>query len=196
MGLIEAPALLDDPPVIVRHRIDVHNYYRMAESGILPPDARVELIEGEVLDMPPMGTRHRTAMVRLDDALRKAVGTAAMVMCQVPLRLNDLNETEPDLLLLPRRDDFYAEIVLTPAHVLLVVEISDSTRAYDLRIKAPLYARAGVPALWVFDLADRRLHSFTAPHGGLWTVTTVHECPGPTAVPGLDGIEVDLTGVV
>jgi Uma2 family endonuclease len=196
MGIIEAPALLDDRPVVVRHRINAQNYYRMAENGILPPDARVELIEGEILDMPPMGTRHRTALVRLDHLLRKAVGTAAMVMNQVPLRLDEFNETEPDLLLLPHRDDFYADIVIAPEHTWLVVEVADSTRAYDLRIKTPLYARAGVSALWVLDLQGRRLHSFTAPLGGLWTVATVQERPGLTAVPGLDGIEVDLTGLV
>jgi Uma2 family endonuclease len=196
MGIIEAPALLDDRPVVVRHRINAQNYYRMAESGILPPDARVELIEGEILDMPPMGTRHRTALVRLDHLLRNAVGTAAMVMNQVPLRLDEFNETEPDLLLLPQRDDFYADIVIAPEHTWLVVEVADSTRAYDLRIKTPLYARAGVSALWVLDLQGRRLHSFTAPLGGLWTVATVQERPGLTAVPGLDGIEVDLTGLV
>jgi Uma2 family endonuclease len=81
-------------------------------------------------------------------------------------------------------------------HTLLVVEVADSTRAYDLRIKTPLYTRAGIPALWVFDLQGQRLHSFSAPRGGLWTSATVQECPGLTALPGLDGIEVDLTGVV
>jgi Uma2 family endonuclease len=169
----------------------------MAESGILPPDARVELIEGEILDVPPMGARHRTALVRLDFVLRKAIGAAALAMSRFALRLDEFNEPEPDLLLLPHRDDFYTDIVIAPMHTLLVVEIAaDSTFAYDLRIKAPLYARAGVPALWVFDLQGRRLRSFSAPRGGLWTVATVQECPGLTAVPGLDAIEVDLAGVV
>jgi Uma2 family endonuclease len=179
-----------------RWRFDVHQYHRLAEAGILAPDARVELIDGEVIEMAPMGTRHRTALVRLDDALRSAVaGHRIQVMNQVPLRLSDGAEPEPDLLLLPKRDDDYADVVLAPHHTLLVIEISDTTLDHDLNVKAPLYARAGVPELWVIDLPNRRLHAFSAPEGGLWTRVHVHTAPARLPLPGVEGAQADFSGV-
>lgn len=184
-----------EEPRILRHRITVDDYYRMAEVGVLAPDARVELIDGEVIDMAPMGTRHRYVVMSLTRLLLRAVGDAALVSAQLPLRLGDQSEPEPDLALLKSRADGYATVMPGGKDTLLVIEVSDTTLAYDVRIKAPLYARHGVPELWVVDLAGGLLRRFGAPEGDAWGDASATANPGRVALPGLPGIAVDLAGL-
>ncbi len=184
-----------EEPRILRHRITVDDYYRMAEVGVLAPDARVELIEGEVIDMAPMGTRHRYVVMSLTRLLLRAVGDGALVSAQLPLRLGDHSEPEPDLALLKPRDDGYATRMPGGEDTLLVIEVSDTTLAYDVRIKAPLYARHGVPELWVIDLSGGLLRRYSAPEGDAWGEASATPNPGRVALPGLAGIEVDLAGL-
>ena len=152
-----------DEPRFVRHRLSVDDYLRMAEAGVLTADARVELVNGEVIDAAPMGTRHHSPVLRLSQRLQFAVGGAALVSTQLPLRLDAHNEPEPDLALLRTRQDFYANALPTASDALLVIEVSNTTLADDVRIKAPLYARHGVAELWVLDLPGALLRRFSAP---------------------------------
>ena len=145
-----------EEPRVARHKLTVEEYYRMAEVGVLAHDARVELIEGEVIDMAPIGSKHYSAVARLHRMLQLAWADKAMVVAQSPLRLSKRSEPEPDIVVLKPRDDFYASALPTGPDSLLVVEVSDTTLAYDVRIKAPLYARHGVPEYWVFDLSGQR----------------------------------------
>ncbi|HUL83028.1 MAG TPA: Uma2 family endonuclease, partial [Gammaproteobacteria bacterium] len=149
-----------------RHRITVEHYYRMAEAGLFQPDERVELIDGEIIDMPAMGVLHASALARLDDILTATVAGRAMVRSQLPLRLSEESEPQPDLALVKRRGDYYAERHPTAADVLLVIELADSTLRYDLEVKVPLYARHGVAETWIVDLANARLHSYRKPEDG------------------------------
>jgi len=182
-------------PQLKRHRLTVENYHRMAETGVLSDDARVELVNGEIINMAPMGSKHHSAVLRLSSLLNQAVGAAAMVSTQLPIRLDEHNEPEPDLALLKFRPDFYAQALPTGADTLLVIEVSDTTLAYDVRIKAPLYARHGVPEMWVLDLANGLLHRFTAPRDGVYTDVSALKGPGVVDLPGLPGCGVDLSGV-
>src|SRR5262245_27163525 len=109
-----------------RHRITVEEYHRMAEVGLLAPDARVELIDGEIIDMPPMGSRHAAIVRRIQELLTDAVGKRALVQAQLPVRLDNYSEPEPDLAVLARREDYYAAKHPTPADTLLAVEVSES----------------------------------------------------------------------
>jgi Uma2 family endonuclease len=184
-----------DEPLFVRHRLSVDDYHRMGDIGVLAADARVELLNGEVIDMAPMGQRHHSTVLRLSQRLQFAVGGRALVSTQLPVRLDAHSEPEPDLALLCARQDFYASALPSAADTLLVIEVSDATLAYDVRIKVPLYARHGVPECWVLDLPGGLLRRFAAPEGDAYTDTSVIERPASMALPGLPGCTLDLSGV-
>ena len=190
MGVVEEPGLLQ------RHRVSVDEYYRMAEAGVFPPDARIELIEGEVIDMPPMNSRHYSAVLRLNRLLTHAASERAAVACQLPLGLSNRSEPEPDLLLLAPRADDYVYAKPTAEDVLLLIEVSDTTARYDRRIKVPLYARHGVTEVWIVDLDEGVLRFFRQPSGDRYLETTTAETPGLTPVAALPGLMVDLSGLL
>lgn len=185
-----------EEPRIQRHRWTVEQYHRMAEAGLFPPDSRVELIHGEVIEMAPMGSRHYAVVMRLNSLLSAAVGQRASVGCQGRLRLGPASEPEPDLCVLKLKDDFYASALPTAADAWLVIEVADTTLAYDLRVKLPLYAQHGVPTCWVVDLQTPLLRVFADPHDGQYRHVQELASPGRLAVPGLDGVELDLHGIL
>jgi Uma2 family endonuclease len=123
--------IADSPAVLQRHRLTVDEYYRMARAGVFAPEARVELIEGEVIDMAPFGTRHASAVKKLNALLSAAAKGSAIVAVHDPLRLSNDSEPEPGLMLLRPRADSYAHAHPGPADVLLLIEVSDSTAACD-----------------------------------------------------------------
>jgi len=178
---------------VTRHKISVDEYYRMAEVGLLAPDARVELIEGEIVDMAPIGSGHSGWVNRLNHLFVRAVGERAVVMVQGPIRLGPRSEPQPDLAILKPRADFYGQGHATPADILLLIEVSDATLRYDLQTKVPLYARHGIPAVWVFDRGDRRLRRFRTPSEGRYLDVTETGAPGLEPIPGLDGLAVDVS---
>jgi Uma2 family endonuclease len=147
----------------VRHAFTVAEYYRMAEAGVLPPGRRTELIDGDVIEMSPIGTKHAACVTRLQRTLSSRLGTRADVRVQQPVRLTDASEPEPDVALVARRGDDYEAGHPTPADVLLVVEVSDTTLAFDRAVKAPLYAQAGIVEYWLVDLANRLVEVHRSP---------------------------------
>jgi Uma2 family endonuclease len=163
----------------------------MAEVGLLAPDARVELIEGAIVDMAPIGERHIAAVMHLNHRLVEAVGKQALVSVQGAVRLGIHDQPQPDFAVLRLSADAYRKHVPTPADVLLLIEVSDSTQAFDLGAKALLYARHGIAEYWVVDVERSVLHVFREPnddgYGEVLTLT-----PGRLPIPGL-GISVDLT---
>ena len=147
---------LERPGSALRHLFDVDDYYRMAEAGILSREDRVELIEGEIVDMAPIGSAHAGTVNRLARLAAKAMAEGSvLVSMQNPLRLDAHSEPQPDLMLLRPRADDYRDSHPTPADVLLLVEVADSTLAYDRGPKLALYARHGVPEVWIVDLGGR-----------------------------------------
>ena len=164
------------------------DYHRMVDAGILHEDSPVELIEGEILEMSPIGRRHRAGVDRLTRLFTGALGDRAIVRVQSSVVLGVRNEPEPDVVLLRPRADFYADADETPDDVLLIVEVADSSLEYDLRTKAPMYARYGVPELWIVDLNHDQVLLFRdpTPHG--YTTTRVirrGESLSPRAFPSL-----------
>lgn len=149
--------------LMTRHRLTVDDYHHMAESGILGPDDRVELIAGEVLDMSPIGSLHAALVAALSDYLGRLAAGQLTVWSQNPIRLDDSSEPQPDIALVKPRPDFYAAAHPGPADTLLVVEVAESSLAYDLGVKVPLYARHGIPEVWVIDAATRTTHRFREP---------------------------------
>ncbi len=139
------------------HRFTVKDYHRMAEADIFEPDDRVELIDGEVFELPPMGSRHAAGVSRLNHHLRR-VGDEAIVSVQSPVQIGELSEPQPDLAILRFRDDFYENHHPMPPDIHLVIEVADTSLRHDLVRKAPLYVAGGVPEVWVVDLVAEVVH--------------------------------------
>ena len=133
----------------------------MGESGIFAPDERVELIEGEIIQMTPIGPPHIGTVIHLNALLVRGAGDLAVVSPQLPVRLGDLSMPQPDLALLKARSTFYTDAHPRGEDVLLVIEVSDSSVRYDRRVKLPLYARSAIPETWLVDLLNARVETFT-----------------------------------
>ncbi len=167
----------------------------MAEVGLLAPDARVELIEGEIIDMAPIGTPHRGMVILLDELLHEAVGKRATVSCQSSIRLGEYSEPEPDLAILQRRTDSYRGKTPACEDTLLLIEISDTTWRYDRQRKVPFYARQGIPEVWIIDLSHCTVHFFRALSGERYAQESASKTPGAVAIPGVPGASVDLSAL-
>jgi len=135
----------------------------MAEAGILSEDDRVELIEGEIVEMSPIGSHHAACVNRLTRLFSRQGGDRAIVSVQNPIRLSEYSEPEPDLALLRPRADFYAEALPGPEDTLLVVEVMETSAQYDRERKLPLYAEAGIPEVWLVDLAAECIEVYRRP---------------------------------
>ncbi|MFM8332583.1 MAG: Uma2 family endonuclease [Candidatus Methylumidiphilus sp.] len=155
-------------PLIQRHRYSVDEYYRMAETGILKPNERVELIEGEIIDMAPIGTSHTSVVKRLNAIFTHHAGTKAIVSVQDPIRLGKNSEPQPDIALLRYREDFYRHAHPGPEDILLLVEVADSSLRFDQDIKLPLYARHGIPEVWIVDLGHQLVEVYRRPADGAY----------------------------
>jgi Uma2 family endonuclease len=179
--------------LLPRHRVTVDEYYRMAETGLIAPDARTELIEGEVIEMPPIGSPHAAAVSQLQGLLYSATQGRAGLRVQNPIRLDNYSEPQPDLAVVLPRKDFYRSSHPLPADTLLVVEISKSTLRLDLNVKVPLYARRQIPEAWVVDLEHNRMHFFRFPQNGIYTDVSFTDTPAVVALTALPGVTVDLS---
>jgi len=168
----------------------------MAEVGLLAPDARVELIEGEIIDMAPIGTDHGGVVDELARLFIKAVDDNARVRIQGAIRLDRTSEPQPDLALLVPRADRYRHAQPSPADVLLIIEVSDSTLRYDRDVKVPLYARHGIPEVWIVNLPHNELRIYHSPESGRYADQSVTKEPGITPIAALPGIKVDLSGIL
>jgi Uma2 family endonuclease len=151
---------------IQRRWFNVDEYYRMIDAGILSEDDRVELIEGEVIKMSPIGKFHAACVKRINALFGRIAGRSAIVSVQDPIRLDDFSEPQPDIALLKPRDDFYSSGHPTPEDVLLVVEVADTSAQYDRMKKMPLYARAGIPEGWLIDVARDLIEVYSHPANG------------------------------
>ena len=143
--------------------ITVDDFEAMGRAGVLGEDARVELLEGQLYAMSPIGSRHAACVNRLNQALTVQVQNRAIVSVQNPIRLDDYSEPEPDIALLRPREDFYASAHPGPQDVLLVIEVADTSVAGDRRIKLPLYARSGIPEVWLVVLEAGEVEVYRQP---------------------------------
>ena len=176
-----------------RHKIDVVAYYRMAEAGILGEDDRIELIDGDLIDMAPIGQDHAGSVNRLNEAFVLACAGRAIVSGQNPIRIDEFNEPQPDIAILRRRADFYTTGERPgPADALLVMEVADSSLRYDRGVKLPLYARAGIAEYWILDLRHRTLEVHRTPRGGDYLEKAEHGKGERIALALMPEIVVDL----
>jgi Uma2 family endonuclease len=165
---MQIPAVRDAPKdpsqAPGQHRWSVTDYYRMAEAGLLGEHDRVELIEGELIDMAPIGSRHAYYVDRLVEliyASRKGSEDSFMLRCQSPVRLSPWSEPRPDIALLRPRS--YADAHPGPEDVLLIIEVADSSLQYDREVKLALYARHGIAEVWLVDLRQNLVTMYREP---------------------------------
>ena len=148
---------------LTRVRFSVSDYHRMGEVGILGPNDRVELIDGEIVTMSAVGCLHAGTVNRLTSFLVRTLGDRAVVSVQNPVQLSDDTEPEPDLAVLLPRDDFYSTAHPLPPDVLLLIEVGDSSFLADRRSKLPRYARAGIRETWLANLEAGAVERHTNP---------------------------------
>ncbi|HKS28375.1 MAG TPA: Uma2 family endonuclease [Pyrinomonadaceae bacterium] len=153
---------------VAKHFFTVEQFERMGEAGILTEDARFELIEGEILEMAPIGSRHAGCVLFLSRFLNRAVGDIAFVSTQNPIQLDDFTQPQPDVALLRLSDDFYRSSHPKPQDVLLLIEVADTTVDYDRLVKLPLYAKAGIPEVWIINLPAELIEIYSAPNEGAY----------------------------
>jgi Uma2 family endonuclease len=156
---------------LLRGPFTVADYYRMAECGVLRPDERVELLDGQVVPMTPIGSRHQGCVDCLNRLMQQRAGGAVIVRVQGPVHLEDRSEPEPDLALLAPRADTYRTAHPRPEDTLLVIEVADTSLEFDRDVKVPLYAGAGIPEAWLVDLNAGRIEVYLDPASGAYATT-------------------------
>jgi Uma2 family endonuclease len=149
---------------VALHRFNVKEYYRMAETGLLRPGARVELLDGRILDMSPIGPSHGGVVKRLTRLFTRFPQGRWLLAVQDPVRLDDCSEPQPDLMLLKPVADDYRSRHPTPEDVFLLIEVSDSTLETDREEKLPVYGRAGIAEVWIVNLVNSTLEVYREPH--------------------------------
>jgi Uma2 family endonuclease len=180
---------------IARWAISVADYHRIHEAGILGEDDRVELIDGEVRVMSPIGTPHAAIVKRYIALLSAQIGQNAIVSVQDPIQLNNMSEPQPEVALLRYREDFYANATPTAADVLLIIKVSDTTLAYDRLEKLPRYALAGIPEVWITDVAGQAVERHTDPQGNQYATKQTFKRGQTISVKALPSISLSLDSI-
>ena len=157
-----------DPKSPVRRRFSVDEYYKMAEAGILKPNERVELIDGDIIVMSPIGSRHTGSVNRLTELLVQVLVSRAVVSVQSPIRLDERTEPQPDFALLKPRADYYSDSHPGPLDVFFLIEVMDSSAASDCGSKLQLYARFGISEVWLVDLESKLIEIHRHPMGEIY----------------------------
>ncbi len=160
-------ALSAQSSTLTRRRFTVEEYCAMVDAGILGQEERVELLDGEILIMPPIGPPHEDGTTRLSSDLIHRLHGRAWVRVQNSVRLDDHGLPEPDIAIVRLRDDYHRERP-TPADVLLIIEVSDTCLEYDRELKLPRYAAAGIPEVWIANVSARQVEAFHDPVDGVY----------------------------
>ncbi|MBI1761991.1 MAG: Uma2 family endonuclease [Acidobacteria bacterium] len=150
------------------YHFTVADYHRMLETGVLNEDSRVELLNGRIIEMSPIGKRHTAKVKRLNKLLGRKLDPSLLIGIQDPIQLDDYSEPQPDISVLKPQDDFYESHHPLPADVLFLIEVADSSVMVDREVKLPAYALAGVAEVWLVDLTKDRIEVHSKPHNGIY----------------------------
>ena len=169
------------------HRlINVKEYRLMATAGILKENDRVELINGQILEMSPIGSRHAAVVDRISNVLKYYLQEKVIVRVQNPVEIDELSEPEPDVCLLKFRKDYYADQHPVPQDILLIIEVADSSLTLDREVKLPLYAKAGITEYWIVNLERNEIEAYRSPQEDIYTIREIIRRNKPIDLPNLD----------
>ena len=175
---------------VPRHRLTRKEYYRLGDAGVLGEDDRVELLEGQLVDMSPIGPRHALAIDALNELLVLAVAGRAGVRIQNPVGLDDLSEPQPDITVVRRPWQGYPNSHPQPGDVLLLVEVADSSLGFDSGPKLELYARAGIREYWIVDLTSDSVLVHRDPRGAGYQSVTRKQPGSVLQAEALPGVSI------
>ena len=199
-----APAPVAEPPAPAvpvqvprtHHRFTAAEYNRLGEVGIIGEDERVELIDGEILDMCAIGYRHAAHVRELTTLLADNRVKGMRIDVQNPLQLGERYQPQPDLMLLRARTDRYKAALPTAADVLLLIEVADSSLDYDQHIKLPMYAQAGIAEVWIVNLDADQVEIYTQPQGAAYTDTRVARRGETVQIGALPAVTLPVTTIL
>ena len=180
---------------VPRHRLTRRDYYRMGEAGILGHTDRVELLEGQLVDMSPIGPRHAIVTGNLTQLLFAACAGRAWVRCQDPVVLDDGSEPQPDIALVRRPWQGYPDTHPGPDDIVLLIEVADTSLDFDRMVKLALYARAGIREVWIADLTTEMVFVHRGPPGGGYASVVPAAAPAMLGVEGLPGVTIPVAEV-
>jgi Uma2 family endonuclease len=169
-------------------------YHQMGEAGILAPDERVELLDGEIIQMTPIGPAHASIVNLLDRRLQAVVQDRAIVSTQNPILLDSHSEPQPDIALLRLCEDWYRQALPTTKDILLVIEVADSSVEYDRKEKIPQYARHAIADVWLVDVSQESLTIFSKPTLGSYASVRIVQDLAHVPLPFFE-LAVDLTSI-
>jgi Uma2 family endonuclease len=181
---------------VARRRFTVDEYYQMACAGILKEDDRVELIEGDIIEMASIGTKHAACIRRLLYIFHSKLSDNVLVDAQNPLRIDKYSEPQPDLMLLKPRDDYYSTFHPRPEDVLLLIEVADTSVTYDREVKVKLYAQAGINEVWLVDLQTQQVIAYRQPSPSGYSEVKEYRC-GDNIVPlAFQGLNIPVEDIL
>jgi Uma2 family endonuclease len=179
-----------------KHLTDLTEWHKMGDAGIFSPDSRLELIQGEILEMAPIGCNHSGHLKRINKFFTILLGDKATTSVQDPLQLGDLSEPEPDFMLLKPDADSYCSHHPTANDVLLLIEVADNSLEYDRNQKLHLYALHNIPEYWLLNLNDNCLEVYRQPHGDLYAEKTTLRTGGSITLSQLPEITVQISDIL
>ncbi|MFM6108814.1 MAG: Uma2 family endonuclease [Sphaerospermopsis kisseleviana] len=180
---------------LLRHQFTVKQFHKMAESGILSENDRVELIRGEMIDMSPIGTRHSGCVNRLVNLLIQLLGKKIVLSAQNPVELDEISEPQPDIALLKPRPDFYSNAHPQPEDIFLIIEVADTTVKYDRQVKIPLYAEANISEVWLIDVNQKIIEVYRHPHQGIYQDMQTLEKNQSLSIFAFPGVSINVSEI-
>ncbi len=179
---------------IKRKRFSVEDYYAMLEAGVLSERDRVELIHGEIIEMSPIGSKHASYVNIVANLIKEELGKKVIVSVQNPIQISRFSEPEPDIAILKRSDNFYANAHPTPEDVFFLIEVADTSIGYDFDVKLPLYAAANIQEVWILDVNAQQITQHIQVDGNVYLTMNTFQKGGRLKCTVLD-FELDLGGV-
>ncbi len=181
---------------VARRHFTVDEYDRFIEAGFFGPEERLELVDGEIVAINPIGVRHAACVTRLTTLLSAGLRGGALVSVQNPVVLGERQEPQPDLAVLRHRDDYYATCRPGPSDVRLLIEVADTTMTFDRAVKVPRYAAAGVPEVWLVDLQRDAVLVYQGPTAEGYTITPTARRGEPLAPLAFPDVSIDVEQII
>jgi len=180
----------------LKHLTNLDEWRRMGEANIFPPGSRVELINGEILDMAPIGSYHAGHLKNINKLFTRLMPEDLITSVQDPLQLGDLSEPEPDFMLLkPHADNYYSRHP-TAEDVLLLIEVADSSLRFDQNEKLHLYAQHGVPEYWLLNLNHKCLEVYRKPNGEAYAEKSTLHSGDTVTLTQLPNLSIQVSAIL